>query len=46
MCWICQRELQSFIEQEQAKARVQATTHQLTDMCWTKWVIYPLYTPR
>lgn len=31
------RELQSFIEQEQAKARVQATTHQLTDMCWTKY---------
>ncbi|CEL56768.1 Mitochondrial import inner membrane translocase subunit TIM8 OS=Cryptococcus neoformans var, neoformans serotype D (strain B-3501A) GN=TIM8 PE=3 SV=1 [Rhizoctonia solani AG-1 IB] len=33
-----QRELQAFIEQEQAKARVQATTHQLTDMCWTKCV--------
>ncbi|CAE6377820.1 unnamed protein product [Rhizoctonia solani] len=33
-----QRELQTFIEQEQAKARVQATTHQLTDMCWTKCI--------
>ncbi|GAB1522508.1 Mitochondrial import inner membrane translocase subunit tim8 [Rhizoctonia solani] len=37
-----QRELQAFIEQEQAKARVQATTHQLTDMCWTNSEAYCL----
>lgn len=33
-----QRELNSFVEQEQAKAKLQSSTHTFTEMCWNKWV--------
>lgn len=33
-----QKELQGFLETEQAKARVQSSVHQFTDMCWDKCV--------
>jgi import inner membrane translocase subunit TIM8 len=33
-----QRELAQFIEQENAKARVQQSVHTLTDMCWDKCI--------
>ncbi|GAA93919.1 uncharacterized protein L969DRAFT_44268 [Mixia osmundae IAM 14324] len=33
-----QRELQSFIEQQQAQARVQQSIHTFNDMCWTKCI--------
>ncbi|ORX39249.1 Tim10/DDP family zinc finger-domain-containing protein [Kockovaella imperatae] len=33
-----QRELQEFIDQEQAKAKMAATVHELTDTCWKKCV--------
>ncbi|KAK4055722.1 Mitochondrial import inner membrane translocase subunit tim8 [Microbotryomycetes sp. JL201] len=33
-----QRELQQFLEQEQAKARLQTSIHTFTDMCWDKCV--------
>ncbi|KAL7421027.1 Mitochondrial import inner membrane translocase subunit tim8 [Cryptotrichosporon argae] len=29
-----QAELRDFIEQEQAKAKIQASVHELTDRCW------------
>jgi hypothetical protein len=29
-----QRELATFIEQEQAKAKMQSSIHDLTDRCW------------
>ncbi|KAK0553518.1 Mitochondrial import inner membrane translocase subunit tim8 [Tilletia horrida] len=31
-----QRELQTFLEGEAARSRVQGTIHDLTDMCWDK----------
>lgn len=31
-----QRELATFIEQEQTKAKLQATIHDMTSMCWDK----------
>ncbi|ORY91655.1 mitochondrial import inner membrane translocase subunit TIM8 [Leucosporidium creatinivorum] len=33
-----QRELATFIEQEQTKAKLQATIHDMTSMCWDKCV--------
>ncbi|TIA89802.1 hypothetical protein E3P99_01899 [Wallemia hederae] len=33
-----QRELNTFVEQEQAKAKLQSSTHTFTEMCWNKWV--------
>ncbi|PWN90066.1 putative TIM8-translocase of the mitochondrial inner membrane [Acaromyces ingoldii] len=33
-----QKELQSFLDAEQAKARVQSSIHNFTDMCWDKCV--------
>ncbi|KAE8191267.1 hypothetical protein CF335_g6131, partial [Tilletia laevis] len=30
------KEMQTFLEGESARARVQATIHDLTNMCWTK----------
>ncbi|PWN37034.1 putative TIM8-translocase of the mitochondrial inner membrane [Meira miltonrushii] len=33
-----QKELQSFIETEQAKARVQSSIHNFTDLCWDKCI--------
>lgn len=36
-----QKEIQTFLEQEQAHSRVQTAVHKLTGMCWDKYV-YPL----
>ncbi|TIB97312.1 hypothetical protein E3Q18_02679 [Wallemia mellicola] len=33
-----QRELNSFVEQEQAKAKLQSSTHTFTEMCWNKCI--------
>ncbi|KAM0755739.1 hypothetical protein T439DRAFT_320453 [Meredithblackwellia eburnea MCA 4105] len=33
-----QKELQVFLEQEQAKARLQTSIHTFTDMCWDKCI--------
>ncbi|KAL8290287.1 hypothetical protein RQP46_003226 [Phenoliferia psychrophenolica] len=33
-----QKELQSFLEQEQAKARMQTSIHTFTDLCWDKCI--------
>ena len=33
-----QKELQGFLETEQAKARVQQSVHKFTDMCWDKCI--------
>lgn len=36
---ICsQKELATFVETEQAQARVQQSVHKLTSMCWDKYV--------
>ncbi|KAG9032738.1 Mitochondrial import inner membrane translocase subunit tim8 [Tulasnella sp. JGI-2019a] len=32
------KELGDFLEQEQAKAHLQSSVHQYTDMCWTKCI--------
>lgn len=37
-----QKELQQFIETEQAHARVQTQVHTLTSLCWDKYVFSPL----
>lgn len=37
-----QKELESFIETQQAQGRVQAQVHMLTEMCWDKCVFSPL----
>jgi mitochondrial import inner membrane translocase subunit TIM8 len=37
-----QRELATFIEKEQAQARVQDAVHKLTSMCWDKCAQFPL----
>lgn len=31
-----QKELEAFLESENAKARIQQTVHSLTDRCWVK----------
>ncbi|EOR00873.1 hypothetical protein E3P92_00313 [Wallemia ichthyophaga] len=33
-----QRELNTFVEQEQAKAKLQSSTHTFTEMCWNKCI--------
>ncbi|KAI5475984.1 mitochondrial import inner membrane translocase subunit TIM8 [Pseudohyphozyma bogoriensis] len=33
-----QKELQSFLEQEQTKAKLQSSIHTFTDMCWDKCI--------
>jgi len=33
-----QKELQQFLQNEGSKARIQATVHTLTDLCWKKCV--------
>ncbi|KAK1922689.1 mitochondrial import inner membrane translocase subunit TIM8 [Papiliotrema laurentii] len=32
------QELEQFLEQEQQKAKLQATVHELTDTCWKKCI--------
>lgn len=32
------QELETFLEQEQAKAKMQASIHELTDKCWKKCI--------
>ena len=34
-----QKELQAFLEREQAQARVQQSIHTFTSMCWDKCVL-------
>lgn len=34
-----QKELQTFLEREQAQARVQQSIHTFTSMCWDKYVL-------
>ncbi len=39
-----QKELQSFLDREQAQARVQQSIHTFTSMCWDKCVTFsPLF---
>ncbi|KAI9320671.1 Tim10/DDP family zinc finger-domain-containing protein [Dichotomocladium elegans] len=33
-----QRELAQFLEAENAKARIQQTVHEMTDVCWNKCI--------
>ncbi|EPQ29060.1 uncharacterized protein PFL1_03349 [Pseudozyma flocculosa PF-1] len=33
-----QKELQAFLDSEQAKARVQSSIHQFTDRCWDQCI--------
>jgi Tim10/DDP family zinc finger len=35
-----QKELQAFLEREQAQARVQQSIHTFTSMCWDKCVLF------
>lgn len=35
---VLQKELSGFLEQEQAKAKMQASIHDLTDRCWNTCV--------
>lgn len=37
-----QKELEAFIETQQAQGRVQTQVHMLTEMCWDKCVFSPL----
>ncbi|KAJ8494901.1 hypothetical protein ONZ51_g2025 [Trametes cubensis] len=40
------KELEQFIETQQAQSRVQTQVHMLTSMCWDKCVFSPLLLPR
>jgi len=40
-----QKELQSFLEREQAQARLQQSIHTFTSMCWDKCVLSQIILP-